>query len=110
MNGINQIHPLKEIRNRSNPVRIIRGFYDEDSFTYEIPEGYKPNLPPKNTIIEKSFGRYSSEVSVTGRTISYKRKMLFNEGSYKAEQYQELVDFFQEIADADGLMAILTKI
>ncbi|MFD2163265.1 DUF3857 and transglutaminase domain-containing protein [Paradesertivirga mongoliensis] len=110
MNGLNQMRPLKEIRNRVNPVKVPRGFYDEDTITYLLPEGYKIGLPPKSTIIENAFGKYSANVTINGKTITYKRTMLLNEGYYTAEQYDSLVTFFQEISDADNLIAILNKI
>ncbi|MEJ6980371.1 DUF3857 and transglutaminase domain-containing protein [Pedobacter sp. P351] len=109
INGVNKTRPIREISKRTNPVKISRGYYDEDVITYQIPEGYKPGLAPNQKIIEKPFGKYSANVKFTDNTITYSRKMLLNEGSYKAEEYQELVDFFQEIADADSLEIVLDK-
>ncbi|HEY0053761.1 MAG TPA: DUF3857 domain-containing transglutaminase family protein [Pedobacter sp.] len=109
MNAINQMRPLKEVSNRLNPVKVVRGFYDEDNISYRIPDNYKLDLPRKNILIETGFGKYHAEVLVNGQTITYKREMFLHEGSYTAEQYQDFVDFFQEIADADNLVAILTK-
>lgn len=110
MNSINQMRPLREVRNRINPVKIVRGYFDEDVFRYQIPDGFSTGLPTKNIIIEKPFGKYSAEVTINGNIITYKRKMLLNEGTYNAEQYEGLVDFFQSIADADNMVAILNKI
>lgn len=109
INGVNKTHPIREIRNRINPVKISRGYYDEDIITYQIPEGYQLGLAPNLKVIEKPFGKYSANVNFKGNTITYSRKMLLNEGNYKAEEYQELVDFFQEIADADSLEIVLNK-
>lgn len=110
LNGINKMRPLREVSNRANPVHITRGFYDEDTFTYELPDGYKIILPPNKKEIKNPFGYYTAEASLNGRVITYKRKMLLNEGNYSAEEYQNLVDFFQSIADADGIEAVFTKL
>ena len=104
------MRPLKEVRNRVNTVSINRGYYDEDSITYEIPAGYKLTIPSNTKIIEKPFGKYTAAASIEGNTVIYKRTMLLNEGNYKAEEYQHLVDFFQAIADADNLELVLNKI
>ncbi|WP_242689147.1 hypothetical protein [Pedobacter sp. SYSU D00535] len=110
LNPINKIRPIREIRNRNNPVYINRGYYDEDVFNFELPEGYLFNVQPEKTTIEKPFGKYTTDLSVTGKIITYKRVMQLNEGYFKAEDYQDLVDFYQAIADADNAKLILSKI
>ncbi|MGV3508877.1 MAG: DUF3857 domain-containing protein, partial [Sphingobacteriaceae bacterium] len=110
LNGINKMRPLKEVRNRVNTVSINRGYYDEDSITYEIPAGYKLTIPSNAKTIEKPFGKYTATASIKDNTVIYKRTMLLNEGNYKAEEYQHLVDFFQAIADADNMELVLNKI
>lgn len=110
VNSLNQMYTLKEVSNRLNPVQITRGFYDEDIYTYELPEGYQLNLPAHNKSIKKPFGNYSAEASLNGKILTYKRTMLLHEGTYSSELYQELVDFFQSIADADKIEAVFTKL
>lgn len=110
LNSINKMRNLKEVRNRTNPVNIVRGYYDEDIITYQVPKNFHLNASPHSKTIEKVFGKYSADVKINGNKIIYKRTMLLNEGKYKAEQYQELVDFFQDIADADNLELVLNKI
>ncbi len=110
LNGFNKTRSLREVRNRTNPVTIGRGYYDEDIISYQIPKSFNLTIPPHSKTIEKAFGKYSADVKIKDNTIIYKRTMLLNEGKYKAEQYQDLVDFFQEIADADNLELELTKL
>src|SRR5690606_23708491 len=75
LNGINKMRPLREVSNRVNPVHITRGFYDEDTFTYELPNGYQINLPPNIKEIKSPFGHYTAEATLKGTIITYKRKM-----------------------------------
>ena len=91
----------KEVRNRVNPVFINRGWHDEDVITYQLPESYKLNLPQEKTRIDKPFGSYSADISFSGNKIVYKRIMQLNEGTYAPEEYQNLVDFFQTVSEAD---------
>ena len=110
LNTINKTHPVKEVRNRVNPVCVTRGFYDEDMVSYEIPAGYKLNLAPHKKTINKIFGQYTADITMEGNTLTYTRKLTLHEGNYKAEQYQDMVDFFQAIADADSIQVFLTKL
>lgn len=111
LNKINLISRVpKEIRNRQTEVYINRGYYDEDITTFNLPSGYNALGPSQNNVVEKIFGKYTSEVSYLGNKIVYKRTMQMNDGYYKPEQYQDLVDFYQEIADLDGASIALPKL
>jgi hypothetical protein len=110
LNKINLISKApKEIRNRQTEVYINRGFYDEDIATYNLPEGYKASGPVQNTVVEKVFGKYTMDVSYLGDKIIYKRTLTMKDGYYKPELYQDLVDFYQEVADLDGSSVTLPK-
>ncbi|MEO8795874.1 MAG: DUF3857 domain-containing transglutaminase family protein [Daejeonella sp.] len=110
LNKLNTMSTLKEVSNRQNPVKITRGYYDEDLISYEIPAGYNLNMPGTSKTIDTLFGRYEMEVEIKGNIVIYKRKMHLKEGNYPAEKYQEVVDFFQAIADADNLEVTLLRI
>ena len=99
----------KEVRNRVNPVHITRGYYDEDVTTFTLPSEYKAAAPTEKKVLENPFGKYSYEVQYNGNKITYKRTMQFNEGTFKPEQYEELVEFFQQIKDLDAGMIVLNK-
>jgi len=109
LNLINKYPIPKEVTNRVNPFHIARGFIDEDTITYEIPEGYKLNTPADKKAFEKGFGSYLCDISISGNKIIYKRKLQLNEGTYKPEEYQEFVAFCELVADTDNARLILSK-
>jgi hypothetical protein len=39
----------------------------------------------------------------------YKRKIQMIDGTYPKDKYQDLVDFYQQVADADNYKATLVK-
>lgn len=111
LNRVNVVkNPPKEVARRLNQVLINRGYYDEDSLTFTIPARYKTAALPLKRVIEKPFGKYTSVIAVKGNDISYIRTMQLNEGIYKPELYEELVDFFQQIADADSMKIVLDAV
>lgn len=94
--------PLREVRNRRNDVYINRGYTDDDEITYTIPAGYKIDLRPKDLSIEKPFGKFEIHVTVNGDKIVYSRKLQIIDGTYSKDTYQDLVDFYQKVADWDN--------
>ncbi len=98
---------VPDSRNRSNPVYINRGYLDEDEYIFDLPEKLKVEFNPRNTIINKPFGKYSATVTVNGGKVTYHRVMQLNEGTYPKEQYPDLVKFYQDIAEADNDRLVL---
>jgi transglutaminase-like putative cysteine protease len=47
-NAFNKSRAIPEVRNRTLPVYINRGYTDEDELIYELPEGYVINARPAN--------------------------------------------------------------
>jgi|EndMetStandDraft_4_1072995.scaffolds.fasta_scaffold07328_4 hypothetical protein len=101
--------PLREVRNRHNDVYINRGYTDEDEITYTLPAGYKVDMRPKKVSIEKPFGKFESSATVNGDKLVYSRKLQIIDGTYSKDTYQDLVDFYQSIADVDNDNVTLVK-
>jgi hypothetical protein len=109
-NPVNRIsNVLREVRNRRNDVYINRGYTDEDEITYTMPAGYKVDMRPKKVSIEKPFGKFESSTTVNGDKLIYNRKLQIIDGTYSKDTYQELVDFYQSIADIDNDNVTLIK-
>jgi hypothetical protein len=109
-NPVNRISTaLREVRNRRNDVYINRGYTDEDEITYSLPAGYKVEMRPKSVSIEKPFGKFETTTTVNGDKLIYNRKLQIIDGTYSKETYQELVDFYQSVADADDNNVTLIK-
>lgn len=109
-NPVNRISTvLREVRNRRNDVYINRGYTNEDEITYTLPAGYKVDMRPKKVSIEKPFGKFESSATVNGDKLVYSRKLQLIDGTYSKDTYQELVDFYQSIADVDNDNVTLVK-
>jgi len=99
----------KRLINRVNKVYINRGYTREDQISYTLPVGYHSEKRPLNISIEKPFGKFSATMQINGNHITYKRKLQLIDGTYDKDIYQDLVDFYQDVAEADGYTVTLVK-
>ncbi|GAB3905920.1 DUF3857 domain-containing protein [Mucilaginibacter boryungensis] len=102
-------HVPDEIRNRLTDVYINRGFVEDDQISYILPTGYRPDKVLMNKEVTKPFGKYTISMHLDGNKLVYKRRLQLNEGTYDKDSYQDLVDFYQEVADADTYHMTLVK-
>ena len=109
LNSINRERPLREVRNRLNPVSVTRGYTDEDEITYTLPKGYRLQTEPLKISINKPFGSFTASFTFDGSQLKYKRKFQVKDGDYSKEVYQEMVDFYQAVVDADNYNVALVK-
>lgn len=98
-----------EVRNRTTDVYINRGYIEEDDINYTLPAGYHSDKVLLNKTVEKPFGKYTVTMRLNGQRLEYKRHLQMNEGTYSKDSYQQLVDFFQAVADADDYTMALVK-
>jgi len=110
LNPVNRMdEPPRQVRNRLNSVYINRGYTDEDEVTYRVPAGYHLEKVPLNVSIDKPFGKFKASMELKGNELIYKRKLEIIDGTYSSDTYQGLVDFYQEIVDADDYTVSLIK-
>jgi hypothetical protein len=60
-------------------------------------------------VIDKSFAKFTATMTLKGNQLTYKRKLKFIDGTYSKDTYQDLVDFYQEVVDADDYTVSLVK-
>lgn len=99
----------REIRNRQTDVYINRGYTDEDQISYTIPSGYHVDRTMLNLSIQKPFGNFTVSMDLQGNKLTYKRKLQLKDGTYSKDTYQDLVDFYQAVVDADSYDVVLAK-
>ncbi|WP_118195972.1 DUF3857 domain-containing transglutaminase family protein [Albibacterium indicum] len=109
LNKVNQSPLPPELRSRENDLYINRGYIDVDSIVYELPEGFTVERLPNEISLEHPFGIFSMEFEQNGQELLYSRKIQMNQGQYNREQYNELVGFFRQIAEADKSRLVLKK-
>lgn len=112
INAINRFELIApENKNRIHPVLFKNGFYDEGSYEFVIPEGYKvENCPTKNTLIETPFGTYSLACSVEGNKLTIKRSLLVPSFKEPAAKYEAFCNFFKAVAKADNGKFVLAPL
>jgi hypothetical protein len=110
LNPVNRIsEPLRQVRNRLNSVYINRGYTDVDEVTYTVPAGYHLEKDRLNVVIDKPFAKFTATMDLKGSQLTFKRKLQLIDGTYSKDTYQDLVDFYQEVVDADDYTVSLVK-
>ncbi|MES2419196.1 MAG: DUF3857 domain-containing protein [Bacteroidota bacterium] len=107
LNPFNIKTAIPEVKNRSMPVYLNRGYTDEDTITYNLAEGISLLIEPIEKSIKNQFGTYYSKVSTTGSKLTYYRKFVLNEGTFAASEYPEFSKFTTEVNAADHLKLVL---
>lgn len=106
LNAFNKTNSIPEVRNRTLPVYINRGFTDEDEIMYNLPEGYNIEAKPGDREIKSPFGSYTVSVKVDGKKLIYNRKFVLNNGTYTADKYESLMRFFSDVSSSDNSKVI----
>ncbi|TXE09782.1 DUF3857 domain-containing protein [Seonamhaeicola algicola] len=96
-------------RNRKMPLKIQRGYFDEDEFTIQIPAGYTLEAVPNNEQLTNKFGEYSISFEINQKEILYKRKLLIKAGNYPKEDYALYRSFRKSVAKFDNLSLVIRK-
>jgi len=99
----------REVRTRVTPLYINRGYTDEDEITYKLPPGYKLEDRPLRLFLEKPFGSFTAVMILNGDKLTFKRKLQLVDGTYSKDLYNELVEFYHSISEADNYNVALIK-
>jgi hypothetical protein len=109
LNAFNVKRSIPEIRNRTLPVYINRGYTDEDTIVYTLPDNVNPELIiGQNKTFKSAFGEYVCKASLEGNKLTYYRKFVLNDGTFPAEQYSEFSKFINDVNSADYLKLALS--
>jgi hypothetical protein len=109
LNSIDHLSSIKQVRNRFNPVTITHGRTLVDEVTYTLPKGYQLDSEPLNVSIDKTFGSFSATMIIKGDQLIYTRKFKIKDGTYDKDMYQDIVDFYDAVIDADNYNVALVK-
>jgi hypothetical protein len=100
--------PLK-VEGRKTYFSVPFSYNDEDEINYIIPKGYSIEFIPKDISIVSEFGTYNAKFSMKDNKIIYTRTQTMNDKKYPPEKYNDYVDFYKKIVQADKQKAVLTK-
>jgi len=98
-----------QLKERKNEVVVETAFIDTDSITFLIPESMHPEYIPESTHIKNEFGEYSLSFEQEQGKIVFVRKFKTQKGHFPAEAYDELVKFYERIAQKDAQKIVLRK-
>lgn len=77
--------------------------------TYEIPPNWKPESLPASVDLTNTFGTYSRKVIFHEGTLLYRRSITLADGTFPADQYNTLVEFFGKMKKMDGERAVFVQ-
>jgi len=96
---------------RKLPFVIERGFYDEDEYIINLPEGHKLETSMQIKEIESKFGVYKASLKILSDTqVKYFRSFELNKGNFSKEDYKDYRSFIRKIAKADKTSIVLKKV
>lgn len=107
LNAFNKKRNIPEVKNRTLPVFINRGYTDLDELVYTLPSDLTVEYMPADVDIKTNFGYYHSSVKKGDKKLIYSRKFVLNDGTYAASQYAGFADFIAEVSSSDQLKVIL---
>jgi hypothetical protein len=109
LNAFNTRRSIPEIKNRTLPVYINRGYTDEDILTYTLPDNVITELiQEQHKNLKSDFGEYICHAKVDGKKLIYYRKFVLNDGTFPAEKYDDFAKFINEVASYDYLKLALS--
>lgn len=104
----NTAHP-EILENRRSPVQLRSTYTDIDTIRYHIPESIYPEFVPAPVSIKSKFGEYEASFKLDAGSLVYTRKLKMNRGTFPAESYKDLVEFFKSITKADNTKMVFVS-
>lgn len=94
---------------RKTSFSLPYGYEDTDEIHFKLPGGFTAEFIPKDIELTSPFGTYSAKIVQKGNELIYTRKLLIRNNIYSASQYNNFVDFYKQIYQADKQKAVLVK-
>ncbi|MEA5140002.1 DUF3857 domain-containing protein [Arcicella rigui] len=106
MSAINVIPPALD-KPRQTEVVLKKAYIESDVVEYQLPKNASLEFKPENIKFENKFGTYQSEFQIKDGSLLYTRKFVRNHGTFPAESYSELIDFYKKVSKADRTQVVL---
>ena len=100
--------PLND--SRKNAIYFQRHTNSSGTTEFIIPPGFKADKLPEKTEIKSQFGEYYSEVKAENNRLIYTRKFSMYKGTYPADQYNLLLQFYESVEKADNTKIVLKQL
>ena len=111
INVFNRFNAIpSRIKERTQDVKVSRGFSDVDEVTIKIPDTYIVNVLPEPIDHKTPYGHYRQSIEkISDAELLYKREFVLNEGVYEKEAYEDFRNFFRKVSRSDQSKMILLK-
>lgn len=97
------------IKVRKSEIWLGKGYVDQDTMIYSLPEKWKAESLPKGTSIQSKFGNYSFDISAQDNKITCIRYFTLTGGSYSPGDYKQFFNFMQAVSKSDNTRLLFTK-
>nr|NQU94323.1 DUF3857 domain-containing protein [Bacteroidota bacterium] len=94
---------------RKSEIYIRRPFQKVDTVTFLIHEGFSIDFIPEDFTLQSPYGNFETSVEVNGQEITYIQSFSLKNGEYSKGEYEQFVNFFEEIHNNDDPKCILRK-
>ena len=114
------VNPYFLGRIQENPFKLKERIFPVDyaypiDYTYKVnvtlPNGYSVKDYPKTKTIKLNDddGGYVREVTLNGNLLQFASHFYINKVTFKADEYQKLKDFYDQVVSLDGEQIVLQK-
>ncbi len=100
---------LMEDKNRRLDVELKEEFKYVDSVQISIPTGYEMESKSTDLTLKSKYGTYMNKMVLTGDKIIYYRQFEQYSGRFPANEFGEVVKFYNDIYDDDHSKIVLVK-
>ncbi|MDT0645385.1 DUF3857 domain-containing protein [Zunongwangia sp. F260] len=104
---------LPDDKNRQHPIKMSRGKTYSDTFKYIIPKAYVVEAFPEGTELTTDFGSFSFQVekqeTENAVELIVRRSLMFKEGEWAPERYQDFKSFMNAIGDMNNQKAVIIE-
>jgi hypothetical protein len=102
----NKFVPEKVEQRKSNVV-LDFSYLDLDTVRFHLPEGIYPEFLPPPVKLTSRFGEYEASYTMDkAGFFTYTRRLKMSKGTYPAESYNELIDFYKGMTKADNAKVV----
>jgi hypothetical protein len=100
---------LMDDKDRRLDVELKEEFKYVDSVQISIPPGYEMESKSTDLILKRKYGSYMNKMVLTGDKIIYYRQFEQYSGRFPANEYGDVVKFYNDIYDDDHSKIVLVK-
>jgi len=94
---------------RKYPVEFRSTSSESGVVTITLPAGYIVDELPPPTDLSTDFGEYHSRIEVEGNVLRYQRSFVMKDVQFPIERFQELKEFYRQIAADERNQAVLKE-